>query len=178
MKRNHDIIGLRFGRLTAMEYIGKDKYGNRKVRCVCDCGNEITCRAASLTAGASQSCGCARLCIGNRKKQGTEKLEKSPKRKNAKKPDRLYRIWVAMKQRCYNPNHRAYKYYGARGITVCDKWKNGSKVFKEWALANGYKENLTIDRIDIDGNYEPSNCRWITQAEQNNNRCFGRSKEE
>ena len=66
------------------------------------------------------------------------------------------------------------KYYGARGIRVCDEWKTGSKLFKEWALANGYKEDLTIDRINVDGNYEPSNCRWITQAEQNRNRRFGR----
>lgn len=178
MKRNSDITGFRFGRLTALQYIGKDQHGNRKVKCMCDCGNEIVCRAASLTSGASKSCGCARLCMGNRKKSGSEKIGQPQKRKVQKKPERLYRIWVAMKQRCYNPNHRAYKYYGARGIKVCDEWKNGSKVFIEWALEKGYRENLTIDRIDVDGNYEPSNCRWVTQAEQNKNRCFGRRKEE
>lgn len=83
---------------------------------------------------------------------------------------RLYRIWQNMKARCYGKYSREYDNYGGRGITVCDEWRNSYEKFKEWALNNGYEENLTLDRIDVNGNYEPSNCQWITNKEQQNNR--------
>lgn len=83
---------------------------------------------------------------------------------------RLESIYHGMKQRCYYQKHKAYKNYGGRGITVCEEWKNSSKAFFEWALANGYEEHLTLDRIENDGNYEPSNCRWVSQREQCNNK--------
>jgi len=83
---------------------------------------------------------------------------------------RLHHIWKSIKQRCYNPNNNRYSNYGGRGITVCDEWRNSFNAFYEWAMANGYADDLTIDRKDTNGNYEPSNCCWATQKEQQNNR--------
>ena len=83
---------------------------------------------------------------------------------------RLHRIWSNLKQRCYNPKRPDFKYYGGRGITVCDEWKNEFQAFYDWAMSNGYQDNLTLDRIDSNGNYEPSNCRWATMKVQTNNK--------
>ena len=87
-----------------------------------------------------------------------------------KRTERLSRIYSMMKQRCYNSKMPNFKYYGARGIAVCDEWRNDSQSFYQWAILNGYKEELTLDRIDNSGNYEPSNCRWVTAKEQSNHR--------
>lgn len=83
---------------------------------------------------------------------------------------RLWKIWSAMKERCYRAKHEHYKSYGGRGITVCDAWREDYKTFKKWALTNGYEDYLTLDRIDVNGNYEPSNCRWISMSEQHKNK--------
>ena len=82
---------------------------------------------------------------------------------------RLYVIWANMKQRCFNPKATEYSAYGGRGITVCDEWKNDAKKFADWSVTHGYASNLTLDRIDVNGNYEPDNCRWIPQSEQYTN---------
>lgn len=94
--------------------------------------------------------------------------------KHGDSSNRLYSIWTNMKTRCYNKNSPKYKVYGARGVTVCEIWKNSYTMFKEWAVTHGYSDYLTLDRIDVNGNYEPSNCRWLSIKQQENNRTNNR----
>ena len=160
MGKFEDITGQRFGRLIVIKKADNYGNGNYKWLCKCDCGNEKEIEKSSLIAGLTKSCGCLHN-EGNRKTHGG-------------KHTRLYHIWLNMKARCYNNNTKEYKYYGGRGITVCDEWKNDFKNFRDWSFDNGYMENVkrnecTIDRIDYNGNYEPSNCRWVDQKIQNRN---------
>ena len=157
-----DLTGQRFGKLVALEPIGQDKHKNVIWRCKCDCGRVHETVSRSLVNGAAKSCGCYK---GGkfRNKQGEEHHGGSN--------ERLYRVWGGMLNRCYDPNRKEYKNYGGRGIEVCDEWKESYSAFRSWALANGYDPKLSgiecsIDRIDVNGNYEPSNCRWIPMSEQ------------
>ena len=160
MGRKNLLIGQRFGRLTVLEEGDRTKSGNVKWICECDCGT-ITgpINGANLKNGTTKSCGCLQ-----RDTVITRNLT------HGKCYTRLYRIWHDMRARCKYPSNPNYKDYGGRGIKVCDEWANSFEPFQGWALANGYAENLTIDRKDANGNYDPSNCRWATMKEQRHNR--------
>lgn len=154
--------GDRFGRWTVVREVDRIK-GHRHVLCKCDCGTEKIVNIGSLVNGSSTSCGCfQKECITKRNyKHGL-----------AYRSDieiRIYNIWSNMKRRCYNPKDRGYHNYGARGITVCDEWRNDFEAFYKWAYSNGYTKELTIDRIDNDKGYSPDNCRWTTMQVQSNN---------
>ena len=153
-----DITGQRFGRYTVVRRVENDKRGKSQWLCKCDCGVYKVVGGQTLKNGTTQSCGC--LHKDNLKEQKTTHgLYKT----------RIYRIYYDIKMRCYNPNNDRYNHYGGRGITVCDEWQEFIP-FYDWAMANGYKDDLTIDRIDNDKGYSPDNCRWITNKEQQNNK--------
>ena len=159
MSQAQDLVGMRFGRLTVKENVGRDDSGNTLWRCTCDCGGETVTRSYTLKSGKAQSCGCLRR----------EKIVASVKRHGDSR-SRLYQIWRSMRGRCNRKTHKHYYLYGGNGIRVCDEWNNDYVPFMEWAHANGYSDELTLDRIDPNGNYEPSNCRWITMHDQARNK--------
>lgn len=151
-----NLLGQRFGKLLVASYIGKNKSGASTWRCVCDCGGETTAHTGELRAGKRKGCSCNL----SRPKHGMHN-------------SRLHRIWSSMKSRCQNPNKIVYSGYGGRGIYVCEAWQKFIP-FMEWSLANGYAENLELDRTDNDGPYSPENCRWVTHAVNMQNRRPGR----
>jgi len=157
----NDLTGRRFGRLSV---IGVDDRGTRKTYfwCKCDCGTVKSIRGDGLLSGSIVSCGC--------KKREQDRINLEANHKHKMSHTRPYEIWQGMKGRCYNPHDTRYDRYGGRGITVCDEWKEDFAKFYEWALNNGYSENLTIDRIDNDKGYFPENCRWVDQETQARNR--------
>lgn len=168
-----DLTGQRFGRLTVIERAGT-QCGHVMWRCVCDCGNQVLSPSGDLRKGKTKSCGCAKKKrAASMAKMGGE-ARGDQMRKHGLSGTRLYNIWKAMRERCNNPHDKFYPDYGGRGISVCPEW-NDFAVFHEWAMANGYDPDApfgecTIDRVDNDKGYEPSNCRWISLTGQANNR--------
>jgi hypothetical protein len=157
-----DLSGKRFGMITVLsEYIIKEK--RVYWYCKCDCGKIFLRRSDIIQRSDVKSCGCYQK-INNR---NIAKTHGDGSRKS--EYHRLYVCWQSMKDRCYNSNNVQFKDWGGRGITVCKEWLNDYNNFKEWALQNGYANNLTLDRIKVNENYKPSNCRWITKIEQNKN---------
>ena len=149
-----DLRGMRFGKLVVQRLHHKDN-GTVWWECLCDCGKLKVVRASCLRQGTVQSCGCmlraAHVTHGDSR-------------------TRLHNIWLNMKGRCTNPNHPRYHHYGGRGITVCAEWSNSFAAFRDWALDNGYRDDLSIDRINNDGNYCPENCRFTNLIQQANNK--------
>ena len=162
MSKKLDLTGQKFGRLTCLECVKSNKKGNVKWLCKCDCGNKKIVRGSHIKKGLIKSCGCFRKEI----KTGiTHGLSIG---KNGK-PTRLFRIWCGMKQRCLDSNSSKFYLYGSRGITICQEWMD-YKVFYTWAMSNGYKNNLTIERKNNNGNYTSDNCEWIPAAQQARNK--------
>lgn len=156
-----DLTGRRFGRLEVIsrgeDYVSPSGYVAVNWVCRCDCGNTVVVRGCNLKSGASTSCGCERIIHPNRLTHG-------------QKNTRLYKIWKSMKERCCNKNNASWPEYGGRGIEVCEQWLHDFKSFYDWSMKNGYREDLSIDRIDNDKGYGPENCRWSDSVGQQNNK--------
>ncbi len=148
-----DLKGQKFGKLTVLSFAEvKNKYAYWN--CLCDCGNEKCVRGSNLLSGQTQSCGCLNFSSHTKHREGKS---------------RLYVIWAGMKQRCENSNRKDYAKYGGRGIRVCDEWHDYLS-FRDWACANGYDDSKSIERINNDGDYSPTNCRWVDYTVQQNNK--------
>lgn len=151
---NINLAGQKYGRWTIVELLGKNEKNELLIKCICDCGNERTLKLINIKYGSSKSCGC---------------LSKEVHSKHGLKKHPLFMVWCSMRQRCSYEKYPGFHRYGVRGIRVCEEWNNDFKTFHDWAIANGWEVGLSIDRIDNDGNYEPSNCRWATMLTQARN---------
>lgn len=154
MAKFKDITGVKFHMLTPVERVKSTKSKRYSWLCKCDCGNTTILMSSSLVSGNTKSCGCFKI--------NAPKLRTT----HGKTGERLYQIWIDMKSRCANPKNKSFNHYGGRGISICEEWLNSVDSFYKWAYENGYEDHLTIERNDVNGNYEPSNCSWIPLSEQ------------
>ena len=159
MSKPVDLVGQKINRLTVVRRVENSSGRRARFECRCDCGNTVVVIGGLLRNEHTKSCGCLQ-------KERVATLNRT----HGESKTRIYRIWANMRARCNNPNLPEYEGYGGRGITVCQEWNDSFELFREWAMANGYEDNLSIDRIDVNGNYCPENCRWTTQKEQCNNK--------
>lgn len=170
MKQIKDLTGMKFNRLTVIKRVQNDNTNHSCWLCKCICGKIKIVRGSALRTNKIQSCGCLQ-------KEYFKKNKVNINIKNNIKGKKIYNVFKSMRARCYNKHCENYKHYGERGITICDEWldkESGFINFYNWAINNGYQEGLSIDRIDVNGNYEPNNCRWATIEEQNNNKTNNR----
>ena len=166
-KEFEDLTGMTFNYFTVISYVGrKNKNNARYWLCECNCESKTRkeIMESHLVRGDIKSCGCLSSVITTKMNKERSFIHLYPHYKE------IYCTYDSMKKRCYNEKHDNYKYYGARGIKICDEWLNDFMKFYNWAIENDYKEGLTIERIDYDGNYEPNNCKWATWEEQSYNK--------
>lgn len=162
-----DITGQKYGRLIAIKYLYTDKRRKAVWLCKCECGNYTEVSSEKLSTGNTKSCGCLHSDKSKEKIKILIENQTKYKRKNEKE---ISTIFNQMKQRCYNKKCKAYKNYGGRGIKIYQEWLKDFNSFYKWSIKNGYKKELSIDRINVNGDYEPKNCRWVTNLEQQNNK--------
>lgn len=158
-----NLEGMRFGSWAVLSRAENNADGRAMWNCKCDCGTRRAVLGKTLLSGKSKCCGCTR-------KESAAEASRKANTRHGMKNMRLYTIWHSMKGRVHCPSTHSYERYGGRGIKICKEWESDFKLFADWALSHGYADNLTLDRINPDGDYTPDNCRWATWSEQARNK--------